>query len=158
MSLPLHQHNRFATQHLMLDGLLQHATEKQLRQPLEHGKWSVHEQLAHLGRYQEVFSERVNEILTASSPAFPRYAAEEDPGFANWKRRAVKANYDLLKAQRKILADSFKNLGALSLMRTGVHPLYGKLTLTEWVEFFLLHEAHHLFAIFKAITSTRASL
>lgn len=157
MSLPLHQHNRFATQHLMLDGLLQHATDKQLRQPAAPGKWSVHEQLAHLGRYQEVFAGRVDDILTNSAPAFPRYVAGEDPGFANWKRRAVKANLDLLKAQRKILADRFTSLGAATLHRTGAHPVYGRLTLTEWVELFLLHEAHHLFEIFKAITSTRTT-
>jgi hypothetical protein len=157
MSLPLHQHNRFATQHLMLDGLLQHATDKQLRQAVMHGKWSVHEQLAHLGRYQEVFAGRVNEIVMASAPAFPRYVAGEDPGFAIWKRRAVKANLDLLKAQRKILSDRFSGMGATTLHRTGVHVVYGRLTLTEWVEFFLLHEAHHLFEIFKAITSTRAA-
>jgi hypothetical protein len=157
MSLPLHQHNRLATQYLMLDGLLQHATDKQLRQPIAHGKWSVHEQLAHLGRYQEVFVERVNEIVTASSPSFPRYVADEDAEFGNWKRRAVKANHDLLKAQRKIMVDRFKSMGATTLHRSGVHPVYGRLTLTEWVEFFLLHEAHHLFVIFKAITSTRVS-
>jgi uncharacterized damage-inducible protein DinB len=156
MSLPLHQHNRFATQHLMLDGLLQHATDRQLRQPIAHGKWSVREHLAHLGRYQDVFSERVNEIITTSAPAFPRYVADEDAEFATWKQRAVKVNLDLLKARRKILADRFTGLGAATLQRTGVHPVCGRMTLTEWVEFFLLHEAHHLFAIFKAITSTRA--
>ncbi|MCA6365130.1 MAG: hypothetical protein IM638_19015 [Bacteroidetes bacterium] len=47
--MPLHQYNRFATQQLMLNGLLQHATGRQLRQPVIHGKWSVHEQLAHYG-------------------------------------------------------------------------------------------------------------
>ena len=155
MSLPLHLHNRLATQHLMLDGLLQHATDRELRQPIMHGKWSVHEQLAHLGRYQQVFAERVDEIVSHSAPAFPRYVADEDPEFAHWKRRAVKANFDLLKAQRNLLVDRFKALGAATLSRTGIHPVYGRLTLAEWVELFLLHEAHHLFAIFKALTAGR---
>ncbi|MGL5888697.1 MAG: DinB family protein [Bacteroidia bacterium] len=155
MSLPLHLHNRFATQHLMLDGLLQHATDRELREPITHGKWSVHEQLAHLGRYQEVFAERINDIVSNSAPAFPRYVADADPEFARWKRRAVKVNFDMLKTQRNLLVARFKTLGATTLSRTGIHPVYGRLTITEWVEFFLLHEAHHLFAIFKAITAAR---
>jgi DinB superfamily len=156
MSLPLHLHNRLATQHLMLDGLLQQATECDLRSPITHGKWSVHEQLAHLGRYQQVFAERVDAIVSHSAPAFPRYVAEEDPEFAHWKRRAVKVNFDLLKAQRNLLVGRFKALGAATLNRTGIHPVYGRLTLSEWVEMFLLHEAHHLFAIFKALTAGRS--
>jgi hypothetical protein len=35
------------------------------------------------------------------------------------------------------------------LDRTGIHPKYGKLNIIDWTEFFLLHEAHHLFAIFQ---------
>ena len=33
----------------------------------------------------------------------------------------------------------------------GHHPKYGALTLVEWTEFFLLHEAHHLFTLFKLL-------
>ena len=39
-------------------------------------------------------------------------------------------------------------LGGLSdeqLARSGVHPLFGEMTIPMWTEFFLLHEAHHLY-------------
>lgn len=155
MSLPLHQHNRLSTQHLVLEQLLQGASDKQLRQPIESGKWSVHEQVAHLGRYQDVFSERVEIILDESQPSFPRYVADNDPVFAEWKSRAVKVNHDMLKSRRKLLVDRFGTLGAASLNRPANHPVFGKLKLTEWVELFLLHEAHHIFVIFKAIQISR---
>jgi hypothetical protein len=155
MSLPLHQHNRLSTQHLVLEQLLQNASDKQLRQPIESGKWSVREQLAHLGRYQDVFGERVEVILEEEHPAFPSYVANNDPVFAEWKNRAVKVNHDMLKTRRKLLVDRFATLGAASLNRTGSHPVFGRLKLTEWVELFLLHEAHHIFVIFKSVLTSR---
>src|SRR5882672_7800255 len=48
------------------------------------GKWSAHEQLAHLARYHQVFLQRIERILAEQSPAFPRYRAEEDPEWAAW--------------------------------------------------------------------------
>jgi Protein of unknown function (DUF1569) len=35
------------------------------------------------------------------------------------------------------------------LKKTGTHPAFGILTIEQWLNFFLLHEAHHLFTIFK---------
>jgi hypothetical protein len=29
----------------------------------------------------------------------------------------------------------------------GVHPALGPLTIPEWLEFFLLHEGHHLYQV-----------
>ena len=35
------------------------------------------------------------------------------------------------------------------LARTGVHPTLGEMALPLWIEFFLLHEAHHLYVVMK---------
>ena len=43
------------------------------------GKWSAHEQLAHLARYHQVFLQRIDRILSEQAPEFPRYRAEYDP-------------------------------------------------------------------------------
>lgn len=40
-------------------------------------------------------------------------------------------------------------------MRIGLHPVYGPMTLEGWTEFFLLHEAHHLFTILRLGGSLR---
>jgi hypothetical protein len=34
-------------------------------------------------------------------------------------------------------------------IKTGQHPAFGQMNLIQWMNFFLLHEGHHLFAIFK---------
>ncbi|PYX99012.1 MAG: hypothetical protein DMG63_10280 [Acidobacteria bacterium] len=43
-----------------------------------------------------------------------------------------------------------RQLSSLSdeqLARTGIHPVLGEMDVPLWLEFFLLHEAHHLYAI-----------
>src|SRR6201993_1513189 len=57
--------------------------EKILERPPS-GKWSACENLAHLGRYHEIFLERLERILTERNPAFERYRAEDDPGWEAW--------------------------------------------------------------------------
>jgi len=52
-------------------------------------KWSAHENLAHIGRYHEIFLECLRSILTEASPAFGRYRAEDDPGWPEWVARPI---------------------------------------------------------------------
>jgi uncharacterized damage-inducible protein DinB len=43
------------------------------------GKWSAHENLAHLARIHEVYLDRIRRILSEKRPLLNRYKAEEDP-------------------------------------------------------------------------------
>jgi hypothetical protein len=47
-----------------------------------------------------------------------------------------------------LVAEIF-GLRPADLNRTGEHPVFGKMNMIKWLHFFLLHEAHHLFTIFK---------
>ena len=47
-------------------------------------KWSIHEHLAHLGRYHEIFQGRLERIMEQEAPHFSRYKAEEDEEFFKW--------------------------------------------------------------------------
>ncbi len=67
------------------------------------GKWSAHENLAHLARYHQVFLQRIEKL------------SEED------------------------------------FERTGVHPKFGEMSLALWLEFFLVHEAHHLYVVLQLV-------
>jgi hypothetical protein len=53
------------------------------------GKWSARENRAHIGRYHEIFLERLHRILTEQSPKFARYRAEDDPGWPEWASRPI---------------------------------------------------------------------
>jgi len=55
-----------------------------LREKPVSGKWSAHEQLAHLARYHQIFLQRIDRILTEDVPEFSRYRAEDDPDWPAW--------------------------------------------------------------------------
>ena len=50
---------------------------------------------------------------------------------------------------RKQMAAEMTGFPPTDLVKTGTHPAFGQMTLMQWLNFFLLHEAHHLFTIFK---------
>ena len=133
-----------------LDGLpfiLGGASAGQLQRRPPSGKWSAHENLAHLARYHEVFRERLQRILAENRPALGRYRAEEDPGWPPWPARAPDEVERRLRELRSDLIGFVERLTPDQLGRTGVHPLFGELKVPEWIEFFLLHEGHHLYVI-----------
>ncbi len=117
-------------------------------------KWSALEQLAHIGRYTDVFREqRVAIILQEPEPAFGRYRADDDPGFAEWVALDKNALTRRFGQQRQQLTNFLMGLSEAELSRKASHPLFGSLDVTGWTEFFLLHEAHHLFAMFRLLNN-----
>ena len=59
---------------------------------------------------------------------------------------------DLLKSlnqNRRLLSGLILNLSEDDLLKIGVHKKFGELNVVQWLEFFVLHEAHHIFAIFQ---------
>lgn len=120
-------------------------------------KWSVAENIAHLGRYHEVFLERMQRAVHEHNPLFERYVADNDPGFLEW----CKPDYDALllrfHASRKILNDYLFGLSDEDLRNTARHAYFGQWTISGWCEFFLLHESHHYFTILKLLPQVNAA-
>lgn len=117
----------------------------------EPGKWSPRENLAHLARYQEVFRERLVRILREDAPEFQRYRAEEDHEWPLWSALPQHEVLARLTASRTEIVTMVEALAPADLQRTGIHPKFGRMTAVEWIEFFLLHEAHHLLAIMQRV-------
>jgi len=115
------------------------------------GKWSARENLAHIGRYHEIFLERLHRILTEPSPRFARYRAEEDLGWSQWASRPIDEVRTRLAALRLDLVDRVVTLQPLDYTRVGIHSSFGEMTLGLWLEFFLVHEAHHLYVILQRL-------
>ena len=110
-------------------------------------KWSIHEHTAHLGRYHEVFLKRLGRILDEDRPTLGRYRAEDDSGFDPWTKLSSEDVWEGLKARHAELLGFVDGLNADQLARAGVHPKLGEMDVPLWLEFFLLHEAHHLYRI-----------
>ncbi len=134
-----------------LDAALRGVPVERILEPPIPGKWSAHENLAHLGRYHEVFLERIERILTEPNPAFGRYRAEDDPRWETWRTLSYKEVAGKLASMREMLVTKLKSLSAEDYARTGTHPKFGEMTLALWVEFFLVHEAHHLYVVLQLV-------
>jgi len=141
--------SRLATQLECLPALLQGASAEVLSRRTRSGKWSVHENLAHLARHHDVFLQRVRTVLAQDRPILDRYAAETDPEWPTWAGLGTDEVLARLGALRAELSAALHRLSDADLARTAVHPVLGEMPLAVWVEFFLLHEAHHLFVVLK---------
>lgn len=141
--------NRLSTQHLTLAELTVNIPPGRLLMRPAPGKWNIHDNVAHLAKYQGSFMERIYKILNEDRPYFQRYKAEDDPEFERFRKLADAELIKCLHEQRIKLAELILNLSETALGRTGIHQKYGALTIIQWTEFFLLHEAHHLFTIFQ---------
>lgn len=153
MQLPSSISTRLQYQHKSLLDLIEGLTDEQIRRPVEPGKWSIFETIVHLTTYQHNFNARIRQILDGNDPKFERYTAEADPMFHdNCGKSSREIMQDLL-ATRKDMSAEIVNFHPSDYVKTGSHPAYGKMNIIQWLNFFLLHEAHHLFTIFKLAAS-----
>ncbi len=107
-------------------------------------KWSAAENLAHLARYHQIFMERLERILTEQTPLFGRYRAEDDPEWPRWANMPPQEMLANLFSLRTKLMARLRSLSEDDFRRTGIHSKFGEMTLALWLEFFLVHEGHHL--------------
>ncbi|MFQ5961916.1 MAG: DinB family protein [Candidatus Methylomirabilales bacterium] len=142
---------RLETQLEALTLILDRASPDSITRRPASGKWSIHENLAHLGRHHEVFLDRVRRILTEDKPRLARYRAEEDPEWPEWPSMPTEEVLRRLTMLRGELITRVKTLSPDQLSRIGVHPVFGEMTIPEWIEFFLVHEAHHLYVAMTRI-------
>ena len=140
---------RLRCQHECLNVLLEVPDRQILVKRPAPEKWHIVDQVAHLVAYQHVFAGRIHEILCQDNPAFPRYVGDNDPLFLERRNESPDDLLVDLSADRQYLYEWICSLEPDQLRRTATHPVYGERSLLLWSEFFLLHEAHHCFTIFK---------
>jgi len=146
---------RLEYQHKSLIDIIEGLSDEQIRLQIIAGKWSVFENIVHLATYQHAFISRIQQILNEENPQFSRYTAESDPLFYdNCSKSSREVMQDLIATRREII-DKIHSLNEEQIQRTGVHPVFGKMNMTQWLNFFVLHEAHHLFTIFKLAPQLR---
>jgi hypothetical protein len=114
-------------------------------------KWCAREHLAHLVRMHGVCAARLRVILARESPLLPPYRAEKDPTWRQWRSLPPGDLLGTAAGRRAGLIEAVGSLSDSDLARIGVHANLGPLALSDWLEFFLLHEAHHLYTIFKLV-------
>ena len=149
MPLPSSITTRLEYQHKSLMDLIEGLSDEQIRRQVIVGKWSVFENIVHLATYQHAFMQRVRQMLHEQNPQFGRYTAESDPLFYDNCTKSTREIMQDLIALRRELIGKILSLKEDDVQRTGGHPVFGIMNIMQWLNFFLLHEAHHLFTIFK---------
>jgi len=139
---------RLRTQLSALPALIGGIPEEDLRARIG-GRWSVAENVAHLARHTNLTLERVERILAEDAPAFAPYRAEQDPEWPAWLARPFEDSLARLHWSREALVARSRSLTEADLARIGRHERFGPLPLATWLEFYLAHEGHHLYVIFK---------
>lgn len=145
MAVPAPLLERLRTQLDALPFVLARATPSTLDARPRPEEWSARENLAHLARHHAVFLDRLRRLLAEDRPALGRYRAEEDPDWPAWATLPLDGILARLQALRGELVALVRSLSPPEFARTGLHPTFGELDVAGWLEFFLLHEAHHLY-------------
>jgi uncharacterized damage-inducible protein DinB len=125
------------------------------------GKWSARENLAHLARCHEIFLARLARIDNEDRPLLERYRAEEDAEWPAWVDLPAEEVLRRLSSLRAEVIEYFEKLPDDGMARSGVHSRFGAMTVIQWLEFFLLHEGHHLYVVLQRVreaeTASQAS-
>jgi hypothetical protein len=146
---------RLEYQHRSIREIIGGLPDSILRREVIPGKWSAHANIAHLAAYQPVFLDRLGRIGREHSPAFDRYVAENDPLFSGHLERSAAALLEQIDADRTRIRSLLMDADESFLGRTASHPRHGLLTVVDWTEFFLLHEAHHLYTLYALVHSSQ---
>ena len=121
------------------------------------GQWSALLNLAHVGRHHEVMRARLDRMSVEENPTFPRYTERDDPGWSEWEALGPDAVLARLQERREALAAWAAGLSDEQLRRTGVHQRFGPMDVPRWLEFFLVHEAHHLYVVLQRLADARSA-
>ena len=139
---------RLHHQHELISHFIQNFSAEQLKYRVNPEKWSLFENMVHLAAYQPNFLQRVNRMLKDEKPQFAPYKADNDPLFHEYLKKSLKEIEVDIYEKRTIIKGALETASEDQLLNWGEHAKYGKLTLADWTEFFLLHEGHHFFTAF----------
>jgi len=155
IQLPSSISTRLQYQHKSLLDIIDGLSDEQIRKAVYPGKWSIFENIVHLTTYQHILINRLKLILETDNPVFERYTAETDPQFHDNCGKTTREIMQDLLTTRKEMAAGILSFDEPELIKTGTHPFFGKMTVLQWLDFFLLHEAHHLYTIFRLTAELR---
>ena len=146
---------RLETQLDALNVVLAGATPALLDARPASGEWSARENLAHLARHATVFLERLPRLLHEDTPRLGRYRAEDDPEWRDWAGLSLDEVLRRLTDARHRLIAWVRSLSRDEITRAAVHPSFGVMTIPQWLEFVLLHEAHHLYTVMLRVADAK---
>jgi len=142
------QHNSIP---MYIDGLPAKSVYSQYRDEVP----SIHGIIAYLCRYQHVTLKRQKDICETLNPCFGTYDSRNDPEFDFTMARTTGCLVRELCHFRGQMISYIQGLPPEHGSRIGTHAVLGTMALSQWLEYFLLHESRELFRIFKIACAIR---
>lgn len=127
-----------------LRGLVTGLSEPQLTRPPAPGQMSLKQMAAHLAHTNELFAERLEQMLTLDDPPVKVIDASLED-LESYKRIDVDKTLEDFARARKRLIERLGRLYPQDWKRGAAHPEYHRYDVQMAVEHLLLHEAHHLY-------------
>lgn len=149
--LPFSLDKRLRVQHLTLGEIIEPVSQQQLQAEVRPGKWTAFENAAHIAAFHDVYTKRIERMLREEAPAFEPYVWQKDDVFTTFKSMSKEALLERYVQDRNSLIALVDAIPEEDMQRTGIHGVYGQFSIAQWLEMFVLHEAHHLFTIFQLI-------
>ncbi|MEJ6981510.1 DinB family protein [Pedobacter sp. P351] len=149
MNLNPHTVERLCHQHKSLKCYIDDLPPEAIYTRLSSDKFSIHETISYLTRYHHIFLSRLVKMMEEVNPFFEVYKPDADSEF---HFTCAKSTGTLLHELYRLRSDIIAKIESLpdeNFSRVGTHSVLGKMNITQWIEFFLLHESNQLFRIFK---------
>lgn len=144
MALPSSVITRLRTQHLDIQKILSDISNDLLYKKKDNA-WSIFDHLIHLAVMQPRFIHRISELVSGQASVFSTYDAKKDPLFEEYHSLEPQDIWDRIQERREDLISIIESLTDAQLTIKGKHDLYGTMSVAEGIDFFLLHEAHHIY-------------
>ena len=150
MEIPNQTLDRFSSQHKIIKYYIDGLPPEAIYKRLSPDRWSIHEIVSYLCRYQYIFLKRIKAITTEVNPFFEMYKPDDDHEFSFTAAKTTGSLLHEIYRVRHEMVLILEKLAENDSLRTGTHAIMGKMNLCQWLEFFLLHESNQLFKIFKS--------
>ena len=149
MKFPESTLSRLECQHLAIRQYLKDLPFEAMHSPEPDDKGSLQELIAYVCRYQQIFSARIERIISEINPFFEIYTSDVDKDFRLALARPSESLLQQIDMDRKQVIRQLRALSASDCSRIGTHATMGKMNIVQWTDFFLFHECHQLFKIFR---------
>lgn len=127
-----------------LRGLLRGLDDSQLSKPPAPGKMSLKQAAAHVAHTNDLFAERLEQMLTLDEPPVKIIDASLED-LESYKTVDLDRVMEGFARNRKRLIERLARLYPKDWERRAAHPEYHNYNVQMAVEHLLLHEAHHLY-------------
>ncbi len=158
MSIQTGTRERLATQLNVLSIFLEGPAAAYAEIAPADGGWSAKENVAHLARHSHLFLQRLERILHEDRPDLGSYRPERDPEWPIWRALPLDEALRRVRAARGRLVAWVDNLTEEQTARVGVHPQFGEWDIQRWLDFFLLHEGHHLYFMVRRLGQAQGTV